>query len=175
MKESSSRFLNQRIAPRGDATTFGRARRRRGRATLKRFEDPPPSPNRPHLSVLGAQGLGIGLACRGSHPFRCVMFLGFCRAGGLAIHGWLTPAASLGWSVEIKMLRPSAHPMVEPSGKPSGSSPSLALDADCCDKVMTKYQDLRDGRAPGRLARGDISADRGHGRAEIGRMSCTCR
>jgi hypothetical protein len=35
---------------------------------------------------------------------------------------------------------------------------------------MTKYQDLRDGHAPGRLARGDISADRGHGRAEIGRM-----
>jgi hypothetical protein len=30
----------------------------------------------------------------------CVVFLGFCRAGGLAVHGWLTAAASLGWSVK---------------------------------------------------------------------------
>ena len=82
---------------------FGRARCRRGRATLKRFEDPPPSPS----IRLGAQGLGIGLAFRGSHLRLCdsfvvYVFLGFCRAGGLAVHGWLTAAASLGWSVEIR-------------------------------------------------------------------------
>ena len=100
-------FPHQRIAPHGDAT-FGRARRRRGRATLKHFEDPPPSPS----IRLGAQGLGIGLecTCRGSHPSVCyVVFLGFCRAGGLAVHGWLTAAASLGWSVETQPSNTCSH------------------------------------------------------------------
>ena len=38
-----------------------------------------------------------------------VVFLGFCRAGGLAVHGWLTAAASLGWSVEMLRPNPRTH------------------------------------------------------------------
>ena len=83
---------------------FGRARRRRGRATLKRVEDPPPSPS----IRLGAQGLSIGLACRGSHPSLCVVL---CSSASAGLGGWPFTAGSpqqpASAGLSRKMLRPT--------------------------------------------------------------------
>ena len=81
-------------------------------AALTRFGGPTTVPIDPPACPPGRPRFRHGRAYRGPHPVfvpvGCVTTASPSR--GLAVHGWLTAAASLDWSVEIHVLSVETNP-----------------------------------------------------------------